>query len=110
MSAITKASEITAEFLANYLRLPSDVAEDETDYLDTIIGAAINAACNYTGLTADELDDYKDCVIAVLVLCQDMYDTRALYVDKDNLNKTVTTILDMHSVNLLPSTEEDEDA
>jgi len=36
-----------------------------------------------------------------MILCQDMYDNRSMYVDKNNLNKVVETILGMHSVNLL---------
>jgi hypothetical protein len=46
-------------------------------------------------------DKYKDFVIVVYVLVQDMYDNRTLYVDKNNLNKVVETILGMHSINLL---------
>lgn len=47
------------------------------------------------------LDAYPDFVIVVYVLVQDMYDNRSLYVDKNNLNKVVDTILGMHSINLL---------
>lgn len=47
------------------------------------------------------LDAYPDFVIVVYVLVQDMYDNRAFYVDKNNLNKVVDTILNMHSINLL---------
>lgn len=47
------------------------------------------------------LDAHDDIVIAVYVLCQDMYDTRSYYVDKSNVNKVVETILNMHCINLL---------
>ncbi|MCO1599830.1 hypothetical protein [Desulfosporosinus nitroreducens] len=47
------------------------------------------------------LDAYADFVIVVYILVQDMYDNRTLYVDKNNLNKVVDTILGMHSINLL---------
>ena len=51
------------------------------------------------------LDAFEDFYICVMVLCQDMYDNRAMYVDKTNLNKVVSSILDMHRTNLLPSVE-----
>lgn|GEM_PF-604725 len=47
------------------------------------------------------LDAYPDFVIVVYILVQDMYDNRAFYVDKNNLNRVVDTILGMHSINLL---------
>ena len=44
---------------------------------------------------------HEDLAIAALVLCQDMYDNRSVYVDKNTTNKVVETILGMHCVNLL---------
>ena len=55
----------------------------------------------YTGKTLEQLDDYQDTVIAVMVLVQDMWDNRALYVDESNVNKVVESILSLHSGNLL---------
>jgi hypothetical protein len=49
------------------------------------------------------LDAFEEFYIVVMVLCQDMYDNRTYYVDNQNLNKVVQTILDMHCRNLLPS-------
>ena len=66
-----------------------------------MINVAKTFASNYTGRTIEELDNYKDFVIAVFVLCQDMWDNRAMYVDSKDLNNTVQSILAMHSVNLL---------
>ena len=48
-----------------------------------------------------KLDNYNDLVIAAYVLIQDMYDTRTMYVESDNVNKVVDTILGMHQRNLL---------
>ncbi len=56
---------------------------------------------NYTGRTNEELDNYQDFVIVVLVLCQDMWDNRTMYVESKNLNNVIESILGMHSVNLL---------
>lgn len=102
MNQIAKVSEVTAADLAEYLRV-GEVTTSEEGFLSTIIGAAKSYMCKYTGLTAEQLDESSDFVIALLVLCQDMYDNRALYVDSANVNLAVQSILDMHSVNLLPS-------
>lgn len=102
MNQISKVSEVTLTDLAEYLRV-GEVTDSEEGFLRTIIGAATAYMCKYTGLTAEQLDESSDLVFALFVLCQDMYDNRALYVDSADVNLAVQSILDMHSVNLLPS-------
>lgn len=102
MNQITKVSEVTSADLAEYLRV-GEVTPSEEGFLTTIIGAATAYMEKYTGLTAEQMDGSQDFVVALLVLCQDMYDNRAMYVDSSNVNLAVRSILDMHSVNLLPS-------
>jgi hypothetical protein len=97
---ITKVSEITVDSLKNYLRL-SDISEEDKKYLETIKKVAIDYIKNNTGLDDKNLEQYDDLVIVAYVLCQDMYDTRSYYVDNNNVNKVVQSILDMHSRNLL---------
>lgn len=100
MNEIKKVSDITSQDIANYIRLV-EVEQDDLNTLNNLLNVAITFIQNYTGRTQDELDNYQDFVIVVLILCQDMWDNRTLYVDKTNLNKVVETILGMHSVNLL---------
>lgn len=100
MNEITKVSQITDTDVASYIRL-IEVTNDDLITLNNLIGIAKTFIMNYTGRTEEELDNYQDFVIVVLILCQDMWDNRTLYVDKTNLNKVVETILGMHSVNLL---------
>lgn len=107
MNQITKVSEVTSADLAEFLRV-GEVTPSEDGFLKTIIGAATAYMCKYTGLTTAQLDGSRDFVPVLLVLCQDMYDNRALYVDSANVNQMVQSILDMHSVNLLPSVVHDD--
>lgn len=100
MNEITKVSEITYNDVANYIRL-DELTQDDINTLISLLNISKNFIINYTGRTAAELDNYQDFVIVVFILCQDMWDNRTLYVDKNNLNKVVDTILGMHSVNLL---------
>ena len=91
---ITKVSEITTADIAEFIRL-AEVSDAEEKQLQTFLTVAKDYVTNYTAL--DDLDEYADLVIAVLILCQDMYDNRSLYIDKNNPNKVVQTILDMHT-------------
>ena len=100
MGAITKVSDITTTDLAEYLRLV-DPSNADTQTLSNLLGVAKAFIEQYTGRTAEELDDYDDIVIVVFVLVQDMWDNRTLYVDNANMNKVVESILGLHSVNLL---------
>lgn len=100
MQEISKVSEVTAEDVAEYLRL-TEVTEDETKTLNNLMNIAKAFMSNYTGRTTEELDNYQDFVIVLLVLVQDMWDNRRLYVDHLNLNYVVDSILGLHSVNLL---------
>lgn len=96
---ITKVSEITVEGLKTYLRISDDLSDDDKKFLKTILNSSINYIKNNTGI--DDVDKYSDLVIVVFVLCQDMYDNRTLYVDKNNVNKVVSSILGQHDNNLL---------
>lgn len=100
MNVIQKVSDITTTDLAEYLRL-DEVTNDDTNLLTTYLSIAKTFVIEYTGRPMEEIDTFEDCVIVIFVLVQDMWDTRALYVDKTNLNRVVETILGMHSVNLL---------
>lgn len=109
MNEITKVSEITENEIANYLRI-SEVSEQEKRELRTYLNIAKNYISNYTGIpesaenkNEETLDTYSDFVIVVYILCQDMYDNRTMYIGNKNtnINKTVQTILDMHTRNNL---------
>lgn len=91
-------SDITVNHLVEYLNIYETTNED-LRLLEQLLSIAKDYIKTYTG--QENLDKYESFVIAVYVLVQGMYDNRALYVDDSNLNKVVTSILDMHSINLL---------
>ena len=100
MNQISKVSEITYQDVAEYLRL-DELTQDEINTLNTLITVSKTYIKQYTGRTDEEIDTFSDLVIVMLILCQDMWDNRALYVDKSNLNHVVESILSLHAVNLL---------
>lgn len=100
-----KVSEVQVSNIADYLRLSEgEYTEQE---IQTYIDAAKAYIKSYTGLDDATVDTHEDITIVLYVLCQDMYDTRTMYVDRNYMNKVVDTILGMYSTNLLPSVDGD---
>ena len=100
---VSKVSEITILDVANYIRVD---LEYEASNIETYLNVAKSYISSYIGIPVtneegESLDDFADFVIVVYILCQDMHDNRTLYVDKNNINRTVQTILDMHTRNNL---------
>ncbi len=100
MNVINKVSEITSQDLADYIRITEPDTND-LNTLSTLLTVAKVYVGEYTGRTIEDLDNYKDIIIVVMILVQDMWDNRTNYVDSDNPNKVVESILGLHSVNLL---------
>lgn len=100
MNQITAISQITAQDLAEYIRI-YEVTQDDLNTLNTLLTVAKNYVVNYTGQTIESMDTYQDIIIVILILVQDMWDNRTLYVDSNNVNMVVDSILGLHSVNLL---------
>ena len=93
-------STITPDDVIRHARL-DDADEEETMHLQVMISAAQSFCLSYTGLTPEEADEYPDMAMAAIIIAADLYDNRSYTVDKDTVNPTVSTILGMHSRNLL---------
>lgn len=97
-----KATQIPNSVLLRYLRLvPEYVDEVEQATVNLMYDAAISYICETYGITREYADECPDIAIAVLILVRDMYDNRTLYVEKSNVNRTVSSILASHDHNLL---------
>lgn len=93
-----KVSDITVQEVADFIRL-GDPSEADTKFLTKCLEIAKSYIKNYTGV--EDLDEQADFVICVFLLCQDMYDNRTIYSEKNTPNKTFETILNLHCGNLL---------
>lgn len=98
-----KVSELTVADIADYLRImPGDLDETEKKTMEGFLEAAKSYVMSYTGLTEAEDDTYPDIVPAVCCLAGDFYTNRDMTpAVKGNSNRTIESILNMHSVNLL---------
>ena len=98
MNNITKVSDIQVSDLTEYLNLPDAMIGDMNE-ISNYLNIAKHFISDYTAIPMDELDTVPTFVECVFVLVQDLYDTRALYVDKTNINKVVASILNGHRRN-----------
>ena len=78
------------------------VSGDDSDELLTVyMDAAKRLAEDYTGLSAQQLDDYPDITVAWLNRVNEMFTQRLVMTSGTQMNEFQRQILDMHSVNLL---------
>lgn len=78
------------------------VSGDDSDELLTVyMDAAKRLAEDYTGLSAQQLDDYPDITVAWLNIVNEMFTQRLVMTSGTQMNEFQRQILDMHSVNLL---------
>lgn len=95
-----KLSELTAEIVAAHCGI-SDSSTETEQLLEMYKAAAVAFVLGYTGISADELDNFEDITVACCCIIDDMYNNRSMTVSCDKLNPTARQILDMHCRNLL---------
>lgn len=93
-----KISEVTIEDLKEYAVVSHNL---DDKLFSNILLASKSYIKSYTGLDDAALDEKEDLTIALMILCNELYDNRAYTVENDKSNKVVNSILDMHSINLL---------
>ena len=104
MRNIQKVSDITPQDLWDYLNPSEEYDFTEENTLTSFFTVAKEFIKSYTGQA--DIDKFPTFVTVAFVLVQDMYDNKTLYVDRSNLNKVVESILNLHSINLLPEENE----
>ena len=100
MAEISKISNLTADYLVEYLRI-NDADDTQKAEIGTMLKSAVAYVGSYTGLTDEELDNHPEFVMAVCVLVQNQYDNRTFYTDKGQVEAVVSSVLGMHRKNLL---------
>lgn len=93
-----KISEVTIDELKEYANVEHNF---DDNIFENILVAAKSYIKSYTGLNDDQVDKKEDLTIALMILCNEMYDNRIFSVQDNKANTVIANILDMHSVNLL---------
>lgn len=98
---MAKVSDVTIQDIIDFARL-DDPTEIEVKELEEMMPSAIDYIKSYTGLTDEQIDENEDLTIAYQIIVVDMFDNRNYQTEKSGSeNRTVSTILDLHRVNLL---------
>lgn len=95
-----KISEVTTEYIRNYLRLDDESFDNEIEIYKS---SAIDFIVNYTGLSKEEIEEYEDLTIAYLVIISDFFENHLYQQGKtaDTSNTIAETILNHHRKNFL---------
>lgn len=95
-----QVSELSAEIISAHCGI-SDGSDETEQLLKLYKAAAVAFILGYTGISADELDNFEDITVACCCIIDDMYNNRSMTVSCDKLNPTARQILDMHCRNML---------
>lgn len=93
-----KISEVTISDLKEYANVDHDY---DDKILSNILLSSKAYIKSYTGLNEEQIDSKEELTIALMILCNELYENRIYTVENDKVNKIVNSILDMHSINLL---------
>lgn len=75
--------------------------EDSDELLSVYSDAAKKLVEDYTGLSAQQLDEFPDITVAFLNIVNEMFSQRLVMTSGTQLNAFQRQILDLHSVNLI---------
>ncbi len=91
-------SEVTAEFVIDYLRENKE-DPDVMTMVEAVMPAAKAYIIGHTDLAEEELDLHEDLTFAYLIICEDLYDNRQTAANNVTANKTLDTILSLYAKN-----------
>lgn len=92
-----KFSEVDVEIVKEY----ANAYEEDSNLLTIILEGAKSRVRAYTGLSDEELDIHEDITIALLVICNEMFENRVYSADSSKANILISSILDSYAQNLL---------
>ena len=94
-----KVSEVTIDIIKQYGVIDND---DDDNLIETVFMPSAKAhISDYTGLSAEEIDQKESLTMAYITLCVFLYDNRSMNIINDKQNAVVQSFLDSHCVNLI---------
>lgn len=96
-----KLKDLDEKAAARYLKIEEDELQDISQDIQMALAAAKQYVVHQTGVEMERLEEQEDITYAVLVLVQDMIDNRRFYVDNQNVNKVVDSIINQYAENLV---------
>lgn len=94
---------IVNEELLSEVKSYLNIYHNEDDVLiSSMVQMAIEYIKDYTGLTDEEIEAKKNSLkVAIMLICSDAYDNRGQTTLQHKQNLLLTSILNLHSKNLL---------
>lgn len=90
---LLKPSELQLTDAKNFMRIDFD----EDDFMiELMLESAKGYVCTYTKRSLEELNEYQEVAMAILVLTSHFYDKRSLECDSVSINYTISSILGSH--------------
>ena len=93
MLMIKKPSELDLYDAKSFMRIDFDM----DDYLiEIMLESAKGWVCSYKKRNIEDLDNFPEVTMAILVLTSHFYDNRSLETDNELINYTISKILGSH--------------
>ena len=87
-------SNISVEFVKKYLRIEHDLDDME---LHIYLESAKSFIESYTSMSIEELDNHKEVIMCILLLCSHFYENKAIVIkDRMTEDKIFRNILSLH--------------
>lgn len=94
-----KISEVTVGIIKQYGVIDND---DDDNLIETVLMPSAKAhISDYTGLSAENIDQKESLTMAYIALCVFLYDSRSMNIINDKQNAVIQSFLDAHCVNLV---------
>lgn len=94
-----KISEVTVGIIKQYGVIDND---DDDSLIETVLMPSAKAhISDYTGLSAENIDQKESLTMAYIALCVFLYDNRSMNIINDKQNAVIQSFLDAHCVNLV---------
>lgn len=75
---------------------------EDDELIEAIAEMAVEYVKDYTGLSVEEIEAKKNSLkVAIMLICNDAYDNRGQTTLQHKQNLLLTSILNLHSKNLL---------
>ena len=92
-----KFSEVSVEDVKEDCK----ASDEDIKTLSIILPGAKSYIKSHTGRSEEDLDNYEDITIALLVLCNEMFENRLYSAENSKVNHVIESIINMYAVNLL---------
>lgn len=94
-----KIRDVTVDLIKQYAVVDNE--DDDSLIREVFMPSAKAHIIDYTGLSADQIDEKESLTVVYIALCAFLYDNRSMNILNDKQNAVIRSFLDSHCVNLV---------